>query len=236
MPKPLLLDLFCGAGGAGEGYARAGFRVVGVDLDAKPLRHNPHETYQGDALEVLDTLLAGEPFHGYHLRDFAAIHASPICKGYSQANNIHRANYPMLIEPTRKRLRESGLPWVVENVRMTGRWRGHMPSAVVLCGTSFGLRVYRHRYFEASHLLFTPGPCSHPTKLLPGYLSIFGHGARGTQKGNRGNHYTRYGVDAARAAMGIDWMTREELSQAIPPAYTQWIGRQLLPVVMGVSA
>ena len=208
--RPLLLDLFCGAGGAAMGYHRAGFDVVGVDIAPQP--HYPFTFIQADALTF--------PLDGVD-----AIHASPPCQGYSQANNIWGREHPQLIDAVRARLAAQGTPWVIENVRGA---LSHMPSSLVLCGTHFGLRVYRHRLFESSHLLFAPMSCAHPAKLPPGYLSIYGHGARETQRGNRGNDYRRAGVAQARTAMGIEWMTQAELSQAIPPAYTEWIGRQLL--------
>ena len=217
--KPLLLDLFCGQGGASAGYVRAGFDVVGVDIAPQP--HYPYTFIQADALTF--------PFDG-----FDAVHASPPCQGYSIANNIWSRRHPLLIDAVRARLTQSGIPWVIENVYGA---RTHLPASLVLCGTQFGLKVYRHRLFESSALLFAPGmPCRHPAKLLPGYLSIYGHGARETQTGNRGNHYRRATVAQARAAMDIDWMTQAGLSEAIPPAYTAWLGTQLLAVVRAGKA
>lgn len=226
--QPLLLDLFAGAGGAGEGYARAGFRVVGVDLNPKPLRHNPHEHYVGDALAVLDTLLDGGVWQGYHLSDIAAIHASPPCQGYSVVKGMASKTHPMLIDPVRHRLMGTGLPYVIENVAGASH---ALPSSIVLCGTHFGLKVYRHRLFESNVMLFAPSPCNHPPYLLDGYFAVYGSVVRGRQTGNRDNHYTRYGVAVGREAMGIDWMTQAELSQAIPPAYTCWLGLQLMTVI-----
>ena len=221
MNKPRLLDLFCGAGGAAAGYAQAGFEVIGVDVEPQP--HYPFSFVQADALTYLDMV---------DLAQFDGIHASPVCKGYSKANNLQQIEYPMLIEETRNRLQRTGLPWVLENVVMTGKWRGHMPSAIEVCGTMFNLKVYRHRYFESSHLLFAPRRCAHPQYLLDDYVCIYGDVVRGRQKGNRGNNYTSYSVSYGRAAMGIDWyMTGRELSQAIPPAYTEWVGQQLKAVL-----
>jgi len=218
MIRPRLLDLFCGAGGAAAGYVQAGFDVVGVDSAPQP--HYPYEFIQADALAYLNAA---------DLTRFDVIHASPVCKGYSAANNIRQKTYPLLIAQTRQRLQEIGKPYIIENVVMTGKWRGHMPSAVVLCGTMFGLKVYRHRYFESSHLLFTPQACTHPHALLDGYVCIYGDVIRGRQVGRTGNHYTRYSNAVGRAAMGIDWhVTQKELSQAIPPAYTDYLGAQLL--------
>jgi len=219
--KPRLLDLFCGAGGAAVGYALAGFEVTGVDIHPQP--RYPFPFVQADALTYLDTC---------NLAQFDVIHASPVCKGYSKANNIQQREYPLLIETTRQRLQQTGLPWILENVVMSGVWRGHMPTAIELCGTMFNLKVYRHRYFEASHILFAPGACTHPQHLLEGYVCIYGDVVRGRQRGNRGNHYTPYSTAYGREAMGIDhYMTGRELSQAIPPAYTAWVGQQLKAVL-----
>ncbi len=219
--QPLLLDLFCGSGGAGEGYARAGFRVVGVDLNPKPLRHNPHVCYVGDALAVLDALLAGERWQGYRLSDFAAVHASPPCQDASALHARYPERvYPRLIEPTRARLLRAGLPWVIENVMPAKLLYG-----VMLCGGMFGLRTYRHRRFETSWLCFQP---YHPR-----------HTVRTSTRKRRacwdaGLHVSvtgDVGVYIGSQAMGIDWMTGDELSQAIPPAYTTWLGAQLIDVV-----
>jgi len=107
-----------------------------------------------------------------------------------------------------------------------------MPHFLMLCGTMFGLKVYRHRQFETSHLMFSPGPCQHPHELMPGYVCVYGQHTRGRQIGRYGNNYQRYSVEVGRSAMGIDWMTQGELSQAIPPAYTKYIGGFLLDAVL----
>lgn len=220
MTQPLLLDLFAGASGAGEGYHRAGFRVVGVDLDPKPLRHNPHEHYVGDALAVLDTLIAGGVWQGRHLGDFAAIHASPPCQHASIGAARWRVagrEYARLIEPTRERLIATGLPFILENVI-----GARLLNTVTLCGTMFGLRVIRHRRFESPLLLFAAGPCQHhgDIKHDRAYVTVAGHGGEGS------NRY-----DDWCEAMGIDWMPKATLAQAIPPAYTHWIGAQLMSAI-----
>ena len=216
MTRPRLLDLFCGAGGAAVGYHRAGFDVVGVDI--KPQPRYPFEFVQADALEYVAE-------HGH---EFDAIHASPPCQLYTVANNIHGKNHPDLLPSTRERLIASGVPWFIENVP-----GAPMERITTLCGLAFGLGVKRHRLFETSFFVWAPPQCpdGHPGD----WVSVFGHTVLerghvvGKAKGG-GNKIKRrhLGTDRGREAMGIDWMTRDELSEAIPPAYTQFIGEQLL--------
>lgn len=212
MSRPRLLDLFCGAGGAAVGYHRAGFEVVGVDIAPQP--RFPFEFHQNDAMT-------------FPLDGFDAIHASPPCQAYSIANNIHgRADHPDLIGAVRDRLTAWGGPYVIENVP-----GAPLKNPMTLCGLSFGLNVKRHRLFESNVFMLAP-PCgSHAGD----WLLVFGHTVLergkvvGKAKGG-GNIIRRrhVGTDRGREAMGIDWMNRDELSQAIPPAYTQFIGEQLL--------
>jgi DNA (cytosine-5)-methyltransferase 1 len=145
-----LLDLFCGAGGAAEGYRRAGFEVVGVDINPQP--HYPFEFIQGDALRMLE--LCG----GMQLdKGFDAIHASPPCQAFTayQRTGVPSIDHPDLIEIVRWLLRNTGVPWVIENV--TG---APLQNPIQLCGTGFGLKVQRHRLFETNFPLMSPG-CSH---------------------------------------------------------------------------
>ena len=209
-PKPRALDLFCGAGGASRGLQFAGFHVTGVDL-----QRQPH--YIGDAFIQADALTV--PLDGY---DF--IWASPPCQAYSMANNIHgRTDHPRLIEPVRARLRESGAPYTIENVPGSP-----LVNAITLCGLSFGLNVKRHRLFESSFLVLAP-PCgSHAGD----WVLVFGHTVLERSKtlgrtAKNGPILRRrhLGTDVGRKAMGIDWMNRNELSEAIPPAYSEFIGR-----------
>lgn len=218
MSKPRLLDLFCGAGGASVGYARAGFDVVGVDI--RPQKNYPFAFIQADALEYCRA-------HGH---EFDAIHASPPCQAYSVANNIHgRVDHPDLIDETRTLLEGAGKPWVIENVP-----GAPLRNPVTVCGLALGLNVKRHRLFESSALLLGTVCPKHDAD----YLIVFGGSPRtrckvvGKAKG--GGPVCRRGVasaDAGRAAMGIDWMNRDELSQAIPPRYTEWLGHQLIRAV-----
>ena len=216
--KPRLLDLFCGAGGAAMGYHRAGFEVVGVDIKVQP--RYPFEFHRGDALE----------FVREHGNEFDAIHASPPCQAYSALAAMERRGgkkYPDLVAATRERIWASGKIYVIENV--VG---APLLSPVMLCGEMFGLRVVRHRLFETDvFLMVPPHPRHHPDGTRSGnkgdgrkidrrytgyYVGVYGGG------GGRGN------LPEWRAAMGIDWMTPEELCQAIPPAYTEYIGEQLM--------
>lgn len=213
MSRPVLLDLFCGAGGAGMGYHRAGFDVVGVDIEPQP--RYPFEFHQADALE----------FVAKYGRDFSAVGASPPCQQYTGLRHRTGREYADLVAPTRNALRATGRPYVIENVE-----RAPLLNAMRLCGTHFGLRgpcwdgaerwLQRHRLFESNVLLMSPGPCTCRGKLIAG---VYGNGGGGSM--TRGY---KYHVAGARIAMGIEWMTGKELAQAIPPAYTEFIGRQVL--------
>jgi DNA (cytosine-5)-methyltransferase 1 len=211
MIRRRLLDLCCKAGGAARGYADAGFEVVGVDIEPQP--HYPYEFHQADALT-------------FPLDGFDAVHASPPCQLFS-AMSVCRPGladeYPDLIGPVRDRLQANGVPWVIENVegaplsRATSLFGAH---GLMLCGHMFGLPLYRHRLFETSFPISTP---YHPAHRIP--TSDAGHWRPGTIISVAGNCAP---IALAREAMGIDWMTRDELAESIPPAYTKHIGRQLL--------
>jgi DNA (cytosine-5)-methyltransferase 1 len=225
--RPRLLDLFCCAGGAGMGYHLAGFDVVGVDV--KPQPRYPFEFIQADVLALDPAFVAS----------FDAIHASPPCQAHTAMKTMHNAKvHADLIEPTRAMLKASGRPWIMENV--VG---APMDAPILLCGTMFGLGVEdaelrRHRLFEASYpFLFVP-ECRHGQRDTIGVygghvrnrrrtIGIYGEGARDSRrKFDKG--VPDFTVEQGRAAMGIDWMTLAELSQAIPPAFTEWLGRDLL--------
>jgi len=203
-----ILDLFCGAGGAGAGYARAGLRVVGVDNRPQP--RYPYEFIEADALEVLS-----DPVF---MSRFRLAHASPPCqantRGAAQAGTRNR--HPRLIGSVRAALQAWGGRWVIENTMMAFP---EMQGAVTLCGTMFGLGVFRHRLFQFSHHV---PPVSHEP-----HQGRVGDGRYVTVAGKSGGSSTRDGVmfgsksDWERA-MGIDWMTTRELAQSIPPAYTYW--------------
>jgi DNA (cytosine-5)-methyltransferase 1 len=209
MNKPRLLDLFCGAGGAATGYHRAGWDVFGVDC--KPQPHYPFEFIQTEARDFL----VG---YGHH---FDAIHASPPCQSFTAYRRRGAGvgdSYLDLIAETRELLQASGKPWVIENVP-----GAPLRDSVTLCGSSFGLDVRRHRLFE-SNMPLTGSKCDHSAQT-----------PRFSPATNRVNLRStvevgvwRIPLSVQRAAMGIDWMTLRELSEAVPPAYTEWIGAQIL--------
>lgn len=221
-----VLDLFCGAGGAARGYHDAGFEVVGVDI--KPQPRYPYRFRRGDALNWLDWLIGGgdmstEPRDfAYWLDNFHLIHASPPCQAHSKLRYVHPGiTYPELIEPTRELLKATGLPYVIENVE-----GAPLIDPVVLCGSHFGLSTVwgkygmvglrRHRLFESNFPIPDPGPHDHSLRSVP----VYGHGPSGQRTGLKGPGHAQ----AAREVMGIDWMQRAEMDEAIPPAYTKYVG------------
>lgn len=211
--KPRLLDLFAGAGGSAVGYARAGFDVVGIDI--RNQRHYPFEFHQGDVMDL-------ERVVRFMAVGFDAIHASPPCQAYSVTGSLHRNRYPSLIGRVRELLEATGLPYVIENV--VG---APLVDAFQLCGSSFGLGVRRHRLFETRPLLLGVPPCAH--HLQPEPIDVTGTGGPSSKPRTGGGiHRKPRNLEAAREAMGISWMSRLELSEAVPPAFTEWIGVQLL--------
>lgn len=213
--KPRLLDLFCGAGGAAMGYHHAGFEVTGVDH--KPQPNYPFPMRVEDALSFLETA-------GDYLYTFDAIHASPPCQRYSTATpEANRDNHPDLVAPTREALRKTGLPYIIENV--VG---APLESPVLLCGGALGLildefqQMHRHRLFESNVFLMSAG-CSRVRREA---ITIAGHGTPGYKANGKGRRMNT--VAERRKVMEIDWTDRGELSQAIPPAMTKYLGLQLL--------
>jgi DNA (cytosine-5)-methyltransferase 1 len=207
MSRPKALDLFCGAGGASMGLHRAGFDVTGVDIRPQP--RYPFTFVQADAMMF--------PLEGHDL-----VWASPPCQRYSSAAEYSRqrgAEYPDLIAATRCRLEASGVLWVIENVP-----QAPVRPDVVLDGTMFGLRLVRRRHFELGGFF-----CMAPGRHRPhpdGVMCVVGHGRPSGMK--RGPGAPTNTVTECREAMGIDWMDRATLVQAIPPAYSELIGRAAL--------
>lgn len=221
--RPKLLDLFCGAGGAAMGYYHAGFDVFGVDNDPKPLRHYPFPNICADALE----------YALEHGPKYDAIHASPPCQGVTIMRNLpwlRERQYKVLIAEIRAVLKASGRVWVLENVA-AAKWGSkhlvkfnlehHGLQAGYLCGMMFHLPIYFHRLFEANFLWLAPGhPKHHRVVRFDALNSVILTG-----------HPSKAEVKRLGAMKGIDWMTGVELSQAIPPVYTEFIGRQLMEVL-----
>lgn len=236
MSRPRLLDLYCCAGGASMGYHLAGFDVTGVDILPRP--RYPFTFVQADVLSLDPAWVAS----------FDAIAASPPCQAHTAMKTMHNAKEHLdLVPQTRAMLQASGRPWVMENV--VG---APLEDPILLCGTMFGLGVddaelRRHRLFETSFpILFHP-QCQHGQRDTIGIygghvrnrrrartIGIYGEGARDSRrKFDKG--VADFSIDQGRVAMGIDWMTTGELSQAIPPAYTEFLGRQLLAQVQAES-
>jgi len=212
--KPRLLDLFSKSGGAGYGYHLAGFEVVGVDI--ANIKRYPFEFIRRDAIEVL----ADKEF----LSTFDAIHASPPCQTHSATKHLrvaqgNKTDKIDLIPQTRAGLIGSGLPYIIENVP-----GAPLLNPVTLCGSSFGLKVRRHRLFE-SNVQLTGLPCDHKTQGRP--VGVYGSLRDDIPHGGK----TASSIEEAREAMGIDWMLWKDLVEAIPPAYTEHLGKQLITVV-----
>jgi DNA (cytosine-5)-methyltransferase 1 len=199
-----MLDLFCGAGGSAVGYSRAGFKIVGVDIVCQ--ENYPFGFIKDDAISYLIR-------HGHK---FQAIHASPPCQAYSITKSIHGRIYPKLIEPLRDALVFVGRPYIIENV--VG---APLLNSLTLCGLMFGLKIYRHRIFESNCLMLVPTHFKHRERALK-----VGHRASGNEIMTIAGHFSS--LEYAKKCMGIDWMKRDELSQAIPPAYTEFLGKQLI--------
>lgn len=234
MNRPILLDAFCGAGGCTKGYQEAGFYVAGIDIEPQP-HYIGDDFIQMDALEALRILISGGYITGktgrrYYLSDFDVIHASPPCQGYSTTRDIHKRKpwhkkeRPLLVEDIRALLINTGKPYVIENVE-----GAPLKNYVMLCGSMFpGLRVYRHRLFECNPAIhFPPASCNHSYSMPASkgtyhtldkrdFITCVGH---------------NFQAESGKVAMKIDWMTRDEMAQAIPPVYCEWIGKQLLQMI-----
>ncbi len=206
-----LLDLYCKAGGASKGYQLAGFEVVGVDI--KKQKRYPFEFIQADCLELMKDM--------DFLRSFDVIAASPPCQTHSITQHLRNAQGRStdkvdLIPQTREALIASGKPYVIENVPGSP-----LINPIQMCGSYFGLKVRRHRRFE-SNLPIVGSPCKHKEQGKP--VGVYGSMRDEIPKGG----HTAKTIEEAREAMGIDWMIWGELVEAIPPIYTQEIGKQLL--------
>jgi DNA (cytosine-5)-methyltransferase 1 len=221
MCKPKLLDLYCGAGGAAMGYARAGFEVVGVDIDPQP--NYPFAFHRSDAIEYL---------RRSHF-EYDVIHASPPCQGYTRFRQVTIARYghvkrqhPDLVAPTRAALIATGKPYVIENVQ-----NSPLHTQFILCGKSLGLKhIVRHRHFESNVLFLNVPRCTHRHSDTM-TIGVYGDRPDGRRLSHKdANKFSRAAnsIEEAQRIMGIDWMTWDEIREAIPPVYTEWIGRYLV--------
>lgn len=213
--KPRLLDLFCGAGGAAVGYHRAGFEVIGVDIEPQP--DYPFEFHQADAMT-------------FPLDEYDVIHASPPCQAHTTMSNRWRGQYTLadehedFIAPIRERLVASGKHYIIENV---GGARYYMHDPVMLTGGQFGLGVHRPRFFEATVFFQTPPS----TKPLPGVIGVYGamDGRRLRTRVDGSILRAAATLEEAQKAMGMEWVTKwHGIKEAIPPAFTEYLGRQLI--------
>jgi DNA (cytosine-5)-methyltransferase 1 len=222
--KPRLLDLFCCAGGCSMGYYDAGFDIVGVDLT--PRRDYPFEFIEADALEVL----ADRAF----LDSFAVVHASPPCQRYSVAASAwgNADTHPDLLPPTRDALKAWGGPYIIENVETAP-----MFDAILLCGWAMGLKhIRRHRLFETNMPLMSPG-CLCP---VGDSVSVFGHSGEDRRKATlaaNGGLRGHVPIAEVRELMRTPWINgRDEVSESIPPPYTEFLGEQALDYLKTVAA
>lgn len=206
VPRPRLLDAFCCQGGAAVGWHLAGFDVTGVDIAPQP--RYPFTFIQGDAIEYIRA-------HGH---EYDVVAGSPPCQHYTLCQRIQGREHPRLIAPTRVAMQSTGRPWIIENVPEAAP---ELRDPVTLCGASFGLHTYRHRLFEASFPVPVPPHPEHrhPTVKMGRPLK-------------RGDWYHAVGhfsnVPYVREDLGVPWMSRDGISECIPPAYTEWIGRGFL--------
>jgi DNA (cytosine-5)-methyltransferase 1 len=210
--KPRLLDLFCGAGGCSVGYHRAGFDVWGVDREHH--KTYPYRLTVADALDVL----ADRAF----LDLFDVVHASPPCQAHTRAQHLRNAQGKTLkehgadlLEPVRDALLSWGGRYVIENVP-----GAPLRDPLMLCGSAFGLKVRRHRLFESNEPLMGL-PCDHDRQGRP--VGVYGSLNDDIPKGGR----TARTLAEAGDAMGVDWMRWDDLKEAVPPAYTAFIGEQI---------
>jgi DNA (cytosine-5)-methyltransferase 1 len=216
MTRPRLLDLYCCQGGAARGYHDAGFDVVGVDIEPQP--RYPYEFHRADALEFLAA----------HWREFDVVHASPPCHDHTALSSLSGLNGSgHLLADTRAALLALPVPWVIENVP-----GAPMRVDLRLCGDMFGLRTYRHRWFEFGDPMFPP-QLSHPRHRTP--TSTF----KRRKQFEEGYHISvtgDVGSWVGGRVLGIGWMTGDGLSQAIPPAYTRVVGAHLLDQLAAAGA
>ncbi|KPG86497.1 DNA cytosine methyltransferase [Frigoribacterium sp. RIT-PI-h] len=222
MIKPIMIDFFCCQGGASRGYYEAGFDVLGIDMDPQP--RYPFPFLQMDAIKALKNLNMGIglTFRGQgrevtvYQEEVAARHGSPPCQAFTNAQKIQGNTHPDLVAPTRELFEETGIPWVIENVP-----GAPLRDPIMLCGPMFGLETYRHRLFESNIDLTAPEHAAHtvPTTKM-------GRIPRDGEFMHVVGNFS--GVERGREVMGMPWANRDGLREAIPPAYSEYVGRELI--------
>ena len=222
--RPRLLDLFCGAGGAAVGYHRAGFDVVGVDIAPQP--HYPFDYIQTSTDVILTHVELGGPFVEQY-GPIDVIHASPPCQGYTTMSNRHGSTAPLFIDELRARLILIGLPYVIENVPGA---KSHMRSPITLHGGMFGLGVNRPRLFESNVLLLVP-----QARRVANAAAVYGRreDRRLLWRRTDGSELHAASLTEAQEAMEMDWADWHGTKEAIPPAYTEFLGGQLIDHLVG---
>lgn len=209
-----VLDPFCCQGGSAMGWYLAGFEVTGIDVVPQP--RYPFAFHQGDAVEFIRA-------HGH---EYDLIAGSPPCRRYSNTQRIRGNEHPDLIGPTREAMQATGRPYIIENVEDAGP---ELLDPILLCGRMFGLRTYRHRLFESSLPLAAR---LHPRHLAP--VAKMGRPVRDGEFMHVVGNFA--GVDLAREVMGMPWASRDGLREAIPPAYTEFLGRQVAELLLSQAA
>lgn len=210
----ILLDLFCGQGGAASGYSEAGFDIIGIDI--KPQPNYPFTFIQADALTL-----------PIDLNKIDAIHASPPCQSYSTMNNGRGSTHPALIDDTRKLLSSTNLPYIIENVMGA---RKEMPDAELLHGGMFDIRTTRPRLFETNWRYLPPKKCPRPKDPL----GIYGHheqNGRVLWRRKDGTAQLAATLKQAQEILSMPWADWRGVCEAVPPVYTKHIGQQLMEIL-----
>lgn len=218
------MDIGCCQGGATRGYQRAGFYVIGIDMQPQP-RYVGDQFFQGNGLAAIRAIIRNGP--GTPWGPIRAIATSWPCQGYTECQVIQGNEHPKLIEPGRELLEQTGLPYIQENVNSRAT-RAIMKNPVMLCGASFGLHTYRHRLFESNFPLTAPGHLPHTQPQVK-----MGRPVREGEFYQAVGNFS--GVGYAARDMGVEWMTRDGIRECVPPVYTEYLGRQLMAVISGSS-